>query len=346
VRIAIVNDSVLAVEALRRVLARAGHAIAWVAKDGAEAVRACAADTPDLLLMDLRMPVMDGVASTRTIMAESPCAILVVAAGVDENFAQVYEAMGAGALDAVNTPVLGPRGDLDGDRALLAKIETIGKLVGLRAKAPMAKRERPGPTRNPALPPMIAIGASTGGPQALSEVLAQLPRDLHAAVVIVQHVDAEFAPGLTSWLRDRSGFPTEIATTGRRPEADLALVAASNDHLVLGPDQRLAYTPLPRRHPFRPSVDVFFQSAAVHWPRPSVGVVLTGMGKDGAAGLLALRDVHWQTIAQDQASSVVYGMPKAAADLGAAKRILPLDKIGGAIVEALDQLRSAKKAAR
>jgi two-component system response regulator WspF len=344
VRIAIANDSPLAVEALRRVLVKAGHAMAWVAANGADAIAACAKDVPDLLLMDLRMPVLDGVACTRRIMAESPCAILVVTAGVDANFAAVYEAMGAGALDAVNTPVLGPRGDLDGDRALLAKIETIGKLVGLRAPPARPRTGRiPRETRNPAMPPMVAIGASTGGPQALAEILAAIPHDLAAAIVIVQHVDPEFATGLASWLRDRAGFPTEIAVAGRRPEAGLALVAASNDHLVLGEDLRLAYTPNPRRYPFRPSVDVFFQSAALYWTRPSIGVVLTGMGRDGAAGLLALREAQWTTIAQDQRSSVVYGMPKAAAELGAAAHVLPLAEIGAAITRHVeDRLRARR----
>jgi two-component system, chemotaxis family, response regulator WspF len=344
-RIGIANDSRLAVEALRRVLHKGGHTVAWVANDGVEAVAACRTDVPDVVLMDLRMPILDGVGSTRKIMAESPCAILVVAAGVETNFAQVYEAMGAGALDAVNTPVLGPRGDVDGEQALLAKIDTIGKLVGLRAGRP---RARPRPTREPAdrtLPPMVAIGASTGGPQALADILAALPHDLPAAVVIVQHVDAEFAEGLAHWLRDRSRFPTELAIDGRRPEAGVALVAASNDHLVLAPDLTLTYTPQPRRYPYRPSVDVFFQSAAQSWPRPSVGVLLTGMGKDGAVGLLALREAGWVTIAQDQASSVVYGMPKAAAELGAAEHVLPLSRIARSIaghVASIDRQRKAR----
>jgi len=345
VRIAIANDSAVAIEALRHVVVKAGHVVAWVAADGVDACEACAADVPDLLLVDLRMPRMDGVACTRRIMTESPCAILIVAAGVEDSFAAVYEAMGAGALDAVNTPVLGPRGSLDGDRALLAKIETIGKLVGLRAgpvrpRAPRTARE----TSNPGLPVMVAIGASTGGPQAIAEILAELPRDLGAAIVIVQHVDAEFARGLASWLRDRAGYPTEVAVEGRAPETDLALVACSNDHLVLGDDLKLHYTAQPRRYPYRPSVDVFFQSAAQRWTRPSVAAVLTGMGKDGAAGLLALREQHWSTIAQDQASSVVWGMPRAAAELGAAGEVLPLRAIARSIARHVAHARRPRSA--
>lgn len=334
-RIAIVNDSPLAVEALRRVLDRAHHTIAWVARDGDEALARCKEDRPDVLLMDLRMPKMNGAVATRRIMAEAPTAILVVTATVTGHFAEVYEAMGAGALDAVNTPVLGPKGDMAGDHALLDKIATIGKLVGLRPGGKVA----PPPVQIDSpiwtLPPLVALGASTGGPQALSEVMARFPRGMEAAVVIVQHVDPEFAEGLAAWLHERSGFPTALARPGSRPEAGRALIAATNDHLVLGPDRALSYTPNPRRQLFRPSVDVFFQSAAKFWPRPSIAAVLTGMGRDGAAGLLLLRQAGWTTIAQDEATSVVFGMPKAAAELDAASEILPIGRIGTAIADHL-----------
>src|SRR3989442_12517502 len=130
-RIAIVNDMLIAVEALRRVVSGApGYQVAWMARDGAEAVVKCAADTPDLILMDLIMPGLDGVEATRQIMMESPCAILVVTATVSGNAPKVFEAMGFGALDAVNTPVLGAHGKLEGATALLNKIATIGKLIG------------------------------------------------------------------------------------------------------------------------------------------------------------------------------------------------------------------------
>jgi two-component system response regulator WspF len=334
-RIAIVNDSPTAVEALRRVLDRAHHRIAWVARDGDEALQRCKDDRPDVLLMDLRMPKMNGAVATRKIMAEAPTAILVVTSSVTGHFAEVYEAMGAGALDAVNTPVLGPKGDLAGEHALLDKIATVGKLVGLRpggkVTPPPVQIDSPIWT----LPALVAIGASTGGPQALAEVMARFPRHMDAAVVIVQHVDPEFADGLASWLYERSGFPAALARPGMRPEAGRALIAATNDHLVLGPDRALSYTPNPRRQLYRPSVDVFFESAAKHWPRPSIAVILTGMGRDGAAGMLALRRAGWTTIAQDEKSSVVYGMPKAAADNDAAAEILPVERIGKAIADHL-----------
>src|SRR3954453_21633720 len=166
-RIAIVNDVMMAVEAVRRVvIGSSGHQLAWVALDGEDAVSRCAADTPDLILMDLIMPKMSGVEATRKIMASTPCAIVIVTANVDDNSSKVFEAMGAGALDAVNTPVLESPGASDGASALLAKIETIRRLIG--APAP---RPAPIPALTMTVPtqegPLVVIGASAGGPAAL-----------------------------------------------------------------------------------------------------------------------------------------------------------------------------------
>src|SRR2546428_467025 len=147
-RIAIVSDVMLAVEAMRRVVAGArGHQLAWIARDGAEAVERCADDTPDLILMDLIMPKMDGVEATRRIMAHNPCAIVVVTANVTDNSSKVFEAMGVGALDAVNTPVLEAPGAVNGTKALLSKIDTIRKLIGESApKKSLSPQQPPVPS--------------------------------------------------------------------------------------------------------------------------------------------------------------------------------------------------------
>ncbi|MCW5550640.1 MAG: chemotaxis response regulator protein-glutamate methylesterase [Verrucomicrobiae bacterium] len=329
-RIAIVNDLFMAVEAMRRVLANAtGHRVAWIARDGLEAVERCAQDRPDLILMDLIMPRMDGIEATRRIMAKTPCAIVVVTANIEETTSRVFEAMGAGALDAVNTPVLSEPGNLAGAKALLAKIETISRLIGDTAGA---RREFPAlPTaRIPGPQPncLVAIGASAGGPSALAKVLGALPGHFPAAVVIVQHVDEQFAAGLGNWLHSQTALPVRLAEFGDRPQAGTVFLAAKSDHLVLNDRGQLAYTRLPDNCWYRPSVDVFFKSVAKHWQGPALGVLLTGMGRDGAEGLKALRDRGCLTIAQDAASCAVYGMPKAAAELDAASEILTLDKIG------------------
>ncbi len=327
-RIAIVNDLAMAVEVLRRVVTAGGHEIAWIALDGAQAVEKCAADTPDLILMDLIMPVMDGVKATAAIMKRCPCAILVVTATVAGNAAKVFEAMGYGALDATGTPVLGPAGTMAGGAALLDKIATIGKLLGKAGVRPKA-----GPAAPASL--LVAIGSSTGGPKALAQVLSALPRRSGYSVVLVQHVDREFAPGLTEWLSEHSDLRIAIAQEGMPVEPGTAFVAATNDHLVLGEDRAFHYTLEPRGLVYRPSVDVFFASVKQHWRDRGVAVLLTGMGRDGAAGLLELRTAGWHTIAQDERTSVVYGMPRAAAEIGAAIQVLPIEEIGPAIVTGL-----------
>jgi two-component system response regulator WspF len=331
-KIAIVNDTLIAVEALRRVVVSVSeYQIAWIARDGVEAVAKCAADTPDLILMDLLMPVMDGVEATRQIMTRSPCAILVVTSTVSGNASKVFEAMGYGALDAINTPILGMSGHTEGGAGLLAKIATIGKLIG--KPSPTRKSQRLTPPSS--VPPLVVLGSSTGGPRALATVLSQCPANLPAAIVVVQHVDAQFAPGLVDWLNEQTPLAVELATAGSALEAGKVLVAGTNDHLVLQSNRTLMYAKEPRDYPYRPSVDVFFSSVAQYWPTKGVGVLLTGMGKDGAKGLMCLRSARWYTIAQNQETSVVYGMPKAAAEMGAAMKILPIEAIAPAVIEHL-----------
>ena len=332
-RIGIANDSPIAVDVLRRALSlRPEHAVIWVAREGAEAIARCERSTPDLLLMDLVMPGTDGVEATRRIMATAPCAILIVTVSVGAIAARVFEAMGYGAIDAVDTPMLG-RGDFEESSApFLKKIDTVAKLVGTRRFIPsadplgdtwiIAKRER-----------LVAFGASAGGPAALSTVLSGLPPDFPAAVVIVQHVDERFAQGMAEWLSRQCALPVRVAKEGDRPAVGTVLVAGTNDHLTFKTAERIGYTPEPRDQAYRPSVDVFFASLGALWPGEAIGVLLTGMGRDGALGLKALRAKGCYTIAQDQATSTVYGMPKAAANLGAAVDILPLERIAPRLLD-------------
>jgi len=220
-KIAIVNDMNMAVETLKRVLMTVpDYTLAWVAKDGAEAVSKCAQDTPDLILMDLIMPIMDGVEATREIMKNSPCAILIVTASVGKNSAKVFDAMGYGALDAVSTPVLGPTGNPEAAKNLLSKITTISKLIGKSSTTNKSSSSRPifsTPTAaSSRLPSLVAIGSSTGGPNALSKILSNLPANFAAPIVIVQHVDEQFTPSLVEWLNQQTPLKVELATEGDR----------------------------------------------------------------------------------------------------------------------------------
>ncbi len=326
-RIAIVNDMKMAVEALRRTVTGVSeYQIAWIAYNGEEAVRKCASDIPDLILMDLLMPVMDGVEATRRIMLESPCAILVVTATVSGNASKVFDALGHGALDAVNTPVLGISGMAEGADALLKKISTISKLIGIHP-AVRHKFVATAPARGNVLPPFVAIGASTGGPLVVAKILEALPQTFPTGIVVVQHIDAEFAPGLAEWLAGLTSLKVRIASQGDRPSPGTVLIADPKGHLLLDADGTLTYSDEPKDLAHRPSVDVFFQSIASHHRGRGIAALLTGMGRDGAEGLLALRRSGWYTIAQDQKTSIVYGMPKAAAELDAAVDILASDMI-------------------
>ena len=261
-RIGIVNDVQMAIEVLRRVVTSSPeHEVAWLAYDGAEAAERCLADTPDVVLMDLIMPNVNGVEATRRIMRDSPCAILVVTANVDHNASLVFDAMGQGALDAVNTPVL-RRDTVEGGSALLAKLAVISKLLRPGTGAGAVERRPVG--RDGAAPPLVAIGASTGGPAALATVLQAMPRDLDATLAIVQHVDAQFAPGLGRWLERETGRRVRIAEPGARLEHAAVLLAATNDHLVLRADGTLGYVAEPADYPHRPSVDVCVSRAS--WP--------------------------------------------------------------------------------
>ncbi|HEX3845660.1 MAG TPA: chemotaxis response regulator protein-glutamate methylesterase [Steroidobacteraceae bacterium] len=331
-RVAIASHSPATIAALHQALSlRPAHQIVWVAPDGAHAVAACARDTPDLLLMDLILPGLDGVEATRRITAATPCAIVIVTASVNANTSRVFDAMGHGAVDAVDTPTA-MQSNPKAAAQFLQKIDTLARLVGTRRFIPtpemfgdtwvIGRRER-----------LVAIGASAGGPAAIARVLEGLPRGFPAAVVIVQHVDERFAPGMAEWLSRTSPLPVRVAQEGERLVAGIALLSGTNDHLVLKSADRLGYEREPKEHAYRPSVDVFFESVSAKWPGEAVGVLLTGMGRDGAKGLKTLRNKGYYTIAQDEATSAVYGMPKAAATLGAAVDVLPLERIAPRLID-------------
>jgi two-component system response regulator WspF len=344
-RIAVVNDLRMAQEVLKAAVGKIpGASVAWTAADGAQACALCVKDRPDLILMDMVMPVMDGAVATARIMRECPCPVLVVTSTIEGNLDLVYDALSAGAVDAVQTPSAASLSAPGGLDALIRRIMLVKSLhapsaagggTAASASVPPCPRDgltvqgAPGGTTG-GIRDLLAIGSSTGGPQALATVLSAIPRGALPPTLIVQHIDPGFAPGLAQWLAGVTGHDVRAGLPGDELVAGRALVAACDQHVVLGGTRMLARDE-PRECLFRPSVDVLFCSLASDRSHHGTAVLLTGMGRDGAAGLLQLRQAGWRTIAQDEATSAVWGMPGAAVAMGAAERVLPVERIGPAI---------------
>jgi chemotaxis response regulator CheB len=328
--IGILHHDPVAADMLRRVLTSGGgHELVWTARTAGEAVRLVVELGAELVLIALPLAGMSGAEATRRILASAPCAILIVTPSVRANAGAVFEAMGHGAFDAVDLPADGAGGWPAGP--LLAKVSTISKL--LRDRNGSKPRAGHGRVGAPMQRRLLAIGASAGGPAAVATLLGGLPSDLDAAIVVVQHVDERFTQGLAEWLSRSSGRPVRVAEEGDAPGPGTVLIAGTSQHLVLKTPGRLGYTAEPHAVLYRPSVDVFFRSVSLRWPGAAAGVLLTGMGRDGALGLRALRNKGHFTVAQDEVTSAVYGMPKEAVALGAAVTVLPVDRIAQRMVQ-------------
>ena len=324
-RLGIVDEARRAELLKLAILLGAEHEVAWLADSEAALAEQCAATVPDLVLVNVDLRSVDGLAATRRLVRDARSAVLVTVAG-EADPARVFEAIGHGALDAI---ALNDAADVAAIAAvLLPKIAAMARWIGksgAKSAAPAAD------DRGATCHCLIAIGASAGGPAALSVVLGGLPRTLPAAIVVVQHLGEDFTEGVAEWLQRSTTLEVRVAREGDRPAAGTVLVAGGNDHLIFKSAGRLGYTAEPQDKIYRPSIDVFFQSVCRLWRGSAVGVLLTGMGRDGAQGLQSLRAQGYHTIAQDEATCAVYGMPKAAAALNAAVDILPLDRIAARI---------------
>ncbi|HET6908775.1 MAG TPA: chemotaxis-specific protein-glutamate methyltransferase CheB [Mycobacteriales bacterium] len=328
------------------------------ARNGRDALALVDRLRPQVVLMDLHLPVMNGIEAIERIMAVRPTPILVYSAFVDgADRDNATAALAAGAVDVMEKPGAHGPAKLDDDaESLRRRLKLVGRVKVIthpRARlggsaATMTTRRlgpaRPGPcSPTPArvMPPVgglrprdvavIAIGASTGGPHALATLLAELPASLSAAVVVVQHMADGFIEGLASWLDGICALPVAVGSSGRRLQPGTVTVAPSGLNLVVHRELRVTTHEPPRSQYHVPGIDVTFGSIADAVGGRAVGVLLTGMGRDGAEGLKRLRDGGAFTIAQDEATSAVYGMPAAAMGLGAVDRQLPLEDIGTAL---------------
>ncbi|MDA8409186.1 MAG: chemotaxis-specific protein-glutamate methyltransferase CheB [Treponema sp.] len=330
-RVLVADDSAIARAVLRDILESDPEiSVVGEARDGREAVELARRLVPDIVTMDLGMPVLDGMGAIGEIMAAAPLPILVVSSALDAG--KAYAAVQRGALEVLAKP-----DSSEASRAeLIAKVKTLSTVriralprpilwtrpaeSGQAMPSPAAKSEGLGP-------PTFAIASSTGGPQALARILSSLPADFSASILIAQHISEGFAPGLVQWLSTVSKLKVRLAMGGELPDRGEVYVSPSESNLSLSPSGRLALAAPAGRQVFHPLCDALLKSVADARGRRGIGIILTGMSEDGARGLAAMREAGGFTIAQDEASSVVFGMNKVAIERGAALKVLPLEAI-------------------
>ncbi|HLV60841.1 MAG TPA: chemotaxis protein CheB [Fredinandcohnia sp.] len=331
VRVLVADDSPIVRDILVDALGRAGDLeVVGTAESGDEAAALTAKLRPDVITMDLQMPGSDGFAGIARIMAENPTPILVLSADREE--VKGFRALSLGALDLLEKPPLekldGFAKELASRLRLLATVPVIRHPWGLRERTPLPPRPRT------ARPRVVVLGASIGGPGALAQILRGLPANFPTPIALVQHMADGFTTAFTRWLGQELALRVREAEEGMELEPGTVYVAPDDHHLRIR-DGRVSLGTDEPQHGFRPSVSALFHSAAACYGARSVGVLLTGMGMDGADGLAAIRQAGGLTIAQDEATSAVFGMPRAAIEIGAAERVLPLGAISDAIREAL-----------
>lgn len=334
IRILLADDSLVARRLLKDMLQGAcGIEVVGEACNGQEAVDLTLCLKPELVIMDILMPVMDGLDAIEEIMALAPTPVLVLSAAVEAaEVDRAFTAIKRGALDVMEKPELGTPGVMEEfSRRLVEKVLLLSRIRVIRhprrklKPLPTVERAGCGPS-----PTILAIGASTGGPKAVMTLLKGLPAGFPGAVFVVQHIAAGFAPGFAAWLNRECAVEVRLAVEGERYLPGEVVVAPDGSHMTLAEGRiRLAST-LPVNC-CRPSIDVFFGSLARERCDHVVGVLLTGMGRDGAHGMLRIKEAGGTTLVQDEPSCAVFGMPKAAITLEAADQVLPLDLIPAAI---------------
>lgn len=337
IKVLIVDDSLVAQEFLAHTLSSdPAIRVVGFASDGAEALAGVLEMRPDVVTMDIHMRNVDGFEATRLIMETAPTPIVIVSASTSvKEVASTFHALDAGALAVVLLPHgIGQPEHSSEVLELIQTVKTMSEIKVVRRHADLSRRRVPAAAAIASVRTslegiqLIAIGASTGGPAALHKILSLLPQSLPVPILIVQHIASGFLEGFVEWLSDASHFPVHVATQGLPAEPGHAYVAPDDLHMGIGNGMRITLSKNAPDNGLRPSVAYLFRSVAQELGPHAIGVLLTGMGRDGAEGLKMLREKGALTIAQDMASSVVHGMPGEAIKIGAAEHILPPDAIG------------------
>ncbi len=348
IRVLVVEDSLTVRRHLVEVLSSdADLEVVGEGENGQQAIEACRALRPDVVTLDMHLPVLDGVAATEHIMGHFPTPILIVSSSTNRgDLFKTYDALAAGAVDVLEKPGV-DESDAVWEKKFIAAVKLVSRIKVIthvrarlggvaRVTSSIADLSSALPIKTTTHPrSLIALGASTGGPGALVDVLRGIPASCTATILIVLHIDEPFSSAFAEWLGAQTVHSVAYAVGGESLGSSRGRVfmAPPGRHLM-AKGGKLWLSSEPERHSCRPSVDVLFESLAVECASQVVACLLTGMGRDGASGLLALRRAGAYTIAQDEASSVIYGMPREAALLGAAESILPLQEIGSAVARA------------
>lgn len=302
------------------------------AENGGAAVEAASTLRPDIVTMDINMPGMDGFEATRAIMSTCPVPIVIVTGKLDpRDSATLFRVMEAGALMVLPKPEPpGSPGHAESVASLVHHIKLMSEIKVVRRTFPQPKEKGSSEVALPVPPAqvkVVAIGASTGGPPLLQQILSRLSPAFGAAVLVVQHMAEGFTENFVHWLNQSSALPVQLGGDGMRIQPGQVYVAPDGCHMEAGPGQRIVLSQAPPEGGLRPSVTTLLRSVAATYGRSAAGVILSGMGSDGALGLKALRDRGGITIAQNRDSSVVFGMPGEAIRIGAARYVLPPEEI-------------------
>lgn len=328
IRVLVADDSPIVREVLRDIMDRAPDIqIVGEATDGKRALEMALSLKPDLLILDLAMPIMGGLRVLELLMIDSPRPVLVLSSFANKGSVSAIKALAVGALEVMEKP-LGITEDepmREFAEHLLEKVRSLSRIRVVarpRGGAPVQEGQTPRPTSSN-ISRVVAVGASVGGPAAVAKLLAGFARTVPAAFAVVQHIPAGFLAGFVDWLSGETRLAVKVAAEGDRLMPGQVLVAPDQKHLEIR-GEFAVLNDGPVVNYCRPAVDVLFKSVALSFGPRAIGVVLTGMGQDGAAGILAIKQHHGVTLAESEDSCVVFGMPKAAIETGKVDRVLPV----------------------
>jgi len=342
IRVLLVDDSPLVLTILSRMLAHSPEIeVVGTARHGKEAMELIPQLQPTVICTDYQMPIMDGLEFTKAVMAKHPRPILVISSIVGpDNTDKVFELLEAGAVDVFAKPSGGLGADDKAAAQIIGKIKILAGVVVFKRSSQEPRTPEPVKSAPQSAPVrVVAIGASTGGPQVLHEILTQLPSEFPCPILCVQHISEGFLQGLVDWLAAQCQITVKVARTGEVPLPGAVYFPEEGTHLTIDNKGRLVSSHQPPVGGHRPAVTVLFNSVAEYYGSSAIAVLLTGMGSDGAAGMQAIARAGGVTVAQDEASCVVFGMPKQAIDSGAVRYILPPPEIGRTLINCVSGKR-------